>query len=139
MASWSKFQDMRERLGKAEIDFNSDAFKVALSNTAPNLATQSLLADITEITAGNGYVAGGVTLANKSWVETGGIGVLDADDVVIVASGGAIAPFRYVNLYDDTATGKPLIQVGDLGEVISLSDGEQYTLQWGAQGLLRLD
>jgi hypothetical protein len=139
MADWSKFQDLRERMGKGEFDLETDTLKIALSNTAPNLATMTVLADITEITAGNGYVAGGVALANKSWVETAGVGTLDADDMVITASGGAIATFRYVYLYDDTATNKPLLLSGDLGEAVDLSDGEAYTLQWNALGIMIID
>lgn len=139
MASWSKYQDFRERLGKGEFNLATDTLKIALSNTAPDLAAEALFADITEIAAGNGYTAGGFTLASKTYVEAAGVGTLDANDLVITASGGAIADFRYVILYDDTAAGKPLIQVGDLGAVVSLGDGESYTLEWNASGILNVD
>lgn len=139
MASWSKYQDFKERLGKGEFNLATDTLKIALSNTAPNVATEALFADITEIAAGSGYTAGGFALAGKTYTETGGVGTLDANDLVITASGGTMASFRYVILFDDTATGKPLIQVGDLGSVISLGDGESYTLQWNASGILTVD
>ena len=139
MATWSKFEDLRERLGKGEFNFETDVLKIALSNTAPNLATQAVLLDVTEITAGNGYVAGGFTLANKTWVEVAGVSTLDADDLVITASGGAIATFRYAYLYSDTPAAKPLILVGDLLAAVDLGDGDSRTLQWNAAGILTLN
>lgn len=139
MAGWSKYQDFRERLGKGEFNLATDTLKIALSNTAPDLAAEAVFADITEIAAGNGYTAGGFALAGKTYTETGGVGMLDANDLVITASGGTMGDFRYVILFDDTAAGKPLIQVGDLGSVISLGDGESYTLEWNASGILTID
>lgn len=139
MATFTKFQDFKERLGKGEFDFANDTFKIALSNTAPDAATDALLADITQIAAGNGYVSGGPSLASPTWVETAGVGVFDAADLTIAASGGAIAGFRYVVVYDDTATGKPLIGYSDLGSTINLSDGESRQFVWSANGIVRVD
>lgn len=138
MADWSQFQDFKERLAKGEFNFQTDTLKLALSNVAPNLATMSTLADVTQIAAGNGYVAGGYTLAGVTLVEAAGVATVDASDLTIAAAGGAIATFRYVYLYDDTATGDPLIQVSDLGAAIDLSDGDSRTLTWSANGLLQI-
>ena len=100
-----------------------------LTNTAP-VATNHVLADLTEIGTGNGYVAGGsasaVTIANATGTET-----ITAADVTFTASGGSIGPFRYAVFYDTTPTSplKPLVSWFDYGSSISLNSGESFTVQ----------
>jgi hypothetical protein len=101
MAAYNKFQDFAEQLVKAKHDFGTHTFKVMLSNTAPNAATNTVKADITEITAQNGYVAGGAT-TTMTVTETGGTAKVAASDVTFTASGGSFGPFRYVVIYNDT-------------------------------------
>ena len=59
MAAYVKYQNFVEDLIEGVHDFDLHTFKIALSNTAPNVATHAVLADVTEIAAGNGYSAGG--------------------------------------------------------------------------------
>lgn len=110
----------------------TDTFKVALTNAAPNTATHSQLADTTEIAAGNGYSAGGATLAVTS-VEAGGTYTVTQDaTVTFTAAGGAIGPFRYAVFYDDTVAGDPVLSYFDYGSSITLQDGETLDLTAGA-------
>ena len=124
-----KFYSFTTDLTNAKHDFSTHAFKVMLSNTAPVL-TNTAKANITEIAAGNGYTAGGasVTLSksNASGVES----LIITSDVVWTASGGSIAAFRYVVLYNDTQTtpAKPLVCYWDYGSSISPSTGQTFTL-----------
>lgn len=107
----------------------SDTLKLALTNTAPTVATDTQLADITELGAGNGYTAGGETITIASSSQTGGAyALVGSGTVVWTASGGAIGPFRYLVFYNDTATGDPLIGYYDYGSALTLNDGDDLTV-----------
>ena len=102
MAVYNKFNDFSEQLAKGAQNFGTDTYKVALSNTAP-VATNTILSDITQISAVNGYTSGG-TATTISVSETTGTTTVSGTQVVFTASGGSIGPFRYVVLYNDTTT-----------------------------------
>lgn len=112
-----------------EVDMATDAFKIFLTNTAP-IATNKKYSDISanEISSGNGYTTGGttttLTFANSSGTET-----CTATDVTFTASGGSIATFRYAVIYDTTPTDKPLVSWFDYGSGITLTSGEQFTVE----------
>lgn len=100
-----------------------------LTNTAP-VAGNSVKADLTDISAGNGYTAGGSQAAITSSAQTSGTYKLVLVDVVFTASGGTIGPFRYAALYNDTATNDELIGFYDYGSSITLLDGETFTVDF---------
>lgn len=113
------------------LDLNLDVLRVYLTNTAP-VATNTTFGVPAEITAGNGYVAGGEDVLNV-WSESpAGTGTMTGTDVVWTATGGTIGPFRYVVLYDDTAVGNNLIGWWDYGSSITLNAGETFTVDFGA-------
>ena len=58
MASFNKFQSFVEAVAEKVHNLGSDTLKVMLSNVAP-VATNTQKSNITEISAGNGYTAGG--------------------------------------------------------------------------------
>lgn len=141
MAAFNKFQDFVEQLGKGKHDFSTHTFKLALTNTAPNAATNTVLADITQIAAGNGYSTGGFTLAGVTWAETGGTAKLTITDLVITASGGSMAGFRYLVIYNDTQTSPADALIGyyDYGSTLTLANGESLTVDFdGTNGVLTL-
>lgn len=114
-------------------DFDTHTFKCAFTNTTPDAATNGVLADITQITAGNGYVAGGVTLDNVTLTRTGAVAKVTIDDEVFTASGGSVGPFEHFVIYNDTATGDPLVCYITRAEgATTLSDGESITLDFNA-------
>lgn len=126
MASFNKFQSFVEALAHGKHDFSSDACKVMLTNSAPS-ATDSVKTDITEITAENGYSAGGAQASLSASGQTAGTYKLVLDDVVFTASGGAFGPFRYAVLYNDDAPSDELIGWWDYGSSITPQDGETFT------------
>lgn len=107
-------------------NFGSDVLRIALTDTAP-VSTDSDMTDITEIANGNGYTTGGTALANVTSTQTNGVYSLAADDVVFTASGGAIAQFRYVVLYNDDASDS-LIGYWDNEAEVNLLDTETFTI-----------
>lgn len=106
------------------LNANTDTVKIMLSNTAPSL-TNSLKSQITEISAGNGYTAGGADVQNAASVSSGQITVTGTD-ITWTASGGSIGPFRYAIAYNDTATNDPLIGYWDYGSSITINDTESF-------------
>ena len=58
MASFNKYQKGVEALVEG-INAGSDTWKIALSNRTPVVASDATLSDAVEISAGNGYTAGG--------------------------------------------------------------------------------
>jgi hypothetical protein len=133
MASFVKFQTFAGDVGLKRHDLNADTLKVYLSNTAPNVATHAVKADIAEISAGNGYTAGGTDTQN-TYSQSGGTGSCVGADVTWTASGGTIGPFRYVILYNDTPTSPadPLIGYWDRGSALTLQDGDNFTTDFGS-------
>lgn len=135
MATFNKYQQFVEDLGNKVHDLvgTNDTLKIALTNTAPNAATHAVLADITELGAGNGYSAGGTDTQNDG-TESGGTLTVTGVDVVFTASGGTIGPFRYAVLYNDTpaSPADPLIGWWDYGSAVTLQIGETFTVDFGA-------
>lgn len=130
MATQNKFQDFAEQLEKGVHNFASNTFKVALTNTAPN-ATDTILANITQIANGNGYTTGG-TATTVTTSEASGTMTVSGTAVVFTAS-GSMGPFRYAVLYNDTATSPAdaLISWSDYGSSITLAATETFTVQFG--------
>ena len=134
MASWTKFQDFSEQLAEGNHDFDAHTYKVALTNTAPNAATNTVISDITEITATGGYSAGGEALAGVTSNEAAGTYTFDANDTVFTATGAGFGPFRYPVLYN--STNNRLVAYSDHGSAISITG--TYTIQWGASGIMTI-
>ena len=129
MASYTKFNQFVEDLAKKVHNLNSDTLKVMLTNTAPS-AANTVLANITEITPGNGYSAGGSAATFVSGAQSSGTYKLVLNDVTFTASGGSIGPFRYAVLYNDTPTSPadPLIAWWDYGTSLTLTNGNSFTV-----------
>jgi len=111
----------------------NDTIKAILTNSAPNVSTGAVYADITQIAAGNGYTTGGIDIQNDSTETPGGTVNLTAVDCVWTGGPAAMATFRYVVLYNDTPTSplKPLIGYYDYGGAgVTVGIGETFTLNF---------
>lgn len=140
MATYQKFYAVSDNLAEGVYVLGSHTLKIMLTNSAP-VATNSVKADLTEISAGNGYSAGGATVSVTSSTQTTGLYKLIVSDVVFTASGGSIGPFRYAVLYDDTPTSPadPLLGFWDYGSSITLAAGETFTVDVSAtDGVLQI-
>ena len=133
MATFTKFDVFTENLAEGVHDLGADTLKIMLTNSAP-LVTNTVKANLTEISAGNGYTAGGATVTITASSQTSGVYSLVGNDVVITASGGSVGPFRYAVLYNDTPTNPadPLIAFWDYASSVSLASGEALTVDFGA-------
>ncbi len=138
MASFNKFEPFVEAVAEKKHNLGSDTLKILLTNSAPS-AANSQKSDLTEISSGNGYLAGGTQAVQSSSAQSGGTYKLVLADVVFTASGGTIGPFRYAVLYNDTAANDELIGWWDYGSNITLQAGETFTVDFdGTTGVLTL-
>lgn len=140
MAAFNKFREFAQDVGRGVHDLDSDTLKILLTNIAP-VNTNQVKADLTEIAAGNGYAAGGSVVASTAYSQALGVGKLTGNDVVFLASGGSIGPFRYAVLYNDTPTSPadPLVGWWDYGSAVTLADGESFTVDYDpTNGILQI-
>lgn len=126
MAAFVKFFSFVEALAEKTHNLGADTLKIALTNTAPS-QSNTVLANITQISSGNGYTTGGATVTITSSSQTSGTYKLVGSDVTFTAS-GSMGPFRYAVLYNDTATNDELIGYWDYGSSITLATGETFTV-----------
>ena len=129
MATFQKFNQFPEDLCKGVHNFTSDAtctLVFALSAVAPD-AANTVIADITQIAYTN---CSSRTVTGVTAEQTGGVCPITANDLTLTASGGAIADFRYIILYNsDTASGS-LIGFWDTGSTQTLLDGQSLLLDF---------
>lgn len=134
MATYNKFQDFVEQLGKGvhQLHAAGHEFKVFLTNEQP-LAADTLKSDMAEISAGFGYTAGGDD-AQNDYTETGGTATLTCEDIQWTAAGGTIGPFQFCVLYNEDATSPldALVAWWDYGSALTLQDGDSFTIDFGA-------
>ena len=143
MANWVIFHEFKRYMGEKELALNADTFKAMLVNSpAPDAAVDDVKADLTEITAQNGYAAGGVTLTGVTWTETGaGTGVwrFTANDITFgPASGGSFGPARYIVIWDDTSTTPDdlLVCYLDYGTNFTVTVGNSFLVDIQANGII---
>jgi len=138
MATFNKFNSFVEALAEKKHNLGSDTLKVMLTDTAPS-ASNTQKSDLTELTPGNGYVAGGLTVTITSSAQTSGTYKLVGSDVTFTAAGGSLGPFRYIVFYNDTATNKELIGYWDNGSSVTLADTESYPIDFSSSnGILQV-
>jgi len=126
MASFNKYQKGVEALLEG-INAGSDAWKVALTNRAPVVATDATLTDASELAAGNGYTAGGNAATTTSSTQTGGTyKLILASPTAWTATGATLGPFRYAVLYDSTTNN--LVGYWDYGSSVTLLLSESFTV-----------
>lgn len=138
MATFNKFNSFVEALAEKVHNLGTDTLTVALSNTLP-VNTNTVLANITQISYTN--IQNGTTtgrdLTGVTSAQTSGTYKLDANDLVLTAT-GTVPTFRYVVLYNNTATNDELIGWYDYGAAVDLLNGETFTITWDAAGILTL-
>jgi len=134
MATYNKFQSFVEALSEKVHNLGSDALTIALTNSAP-VNTNTVLTDITQISYAN-CSARVPTISGSA--QSAGTYKLTLTDLVLTAS-GAVGPFRYVVLYNDTAASDQLIAWWDYGSAVTMASGDTFTLNFDdSNGVLQI-
>lgn len=134
MASFTKFNSFVEALAEKVHNLGSNQLKIALTNSAP-VATNTQLSQITEIDYTN-ISSRNVTTTSSS--QTSGTYKLVCDNLILTAS-GTVPTFRYVVLYNDTATNDDLIAWYDYEGEVNLINTETFTIDFNdTDGVLTL-
>ncbi|MEJ6011433.1 hypothetical protein [Novosphingobium aquae] len=145
MATFNKLNGFVEHLAEKVHNLGSDVLTIALSNTAPGSegtpptgsTAACILANVTQIAYTN---LSSRVITTTSSAQTAGTYKLTLTDLTLTAT-GAVGPFRYVYIYNDTATtpADALIGYYDYGSSISLATGESLTINFDdANGVLTL-
>jgi hypothetical protein len=134
-SSFFKFNSFTEAIAEKVHNLGSDVLELALTNTAP-VSTNTVLANITQISYTN-LNARTLTVSGSS--QTSGVYKLTIADKTLTATGGSAGPFRYVVLFNQTATNDELIGWYDYGTSITLGNGEALVLNFDdANGVLTI-
>ena len=133
MTAMTKINGFVENLAEKVHNLGADSLVVALSNTDPTTdgvqasTAAAVLATVTQIAYTN---LSSRSLTTSSSAQTGGTYANVLNDLVLSAT-GAVATFRYVYIYNDTATNDELIGVYDYGAGgVTMSNGETFTIDF---------
>ena len=131
MATYTKYQCFLKDFVDGKHDFTTATLKVALSSAAnaPSASADVKLADITTIAA---PAVDNATLTTSSSGWAAGAFKVVVADLTLTATGDVPA-FRYVIIYNDTATNKELICYFDYGSEVTLHANDTISLDFGTE------
>lgn len=136
MAAFVKYEQFAVDLAAGVHDLTTAGctLNIALSDTAPVVATDATLAGITTIAYTNITETMPADTTNVGAETPGGTWDVSGTDITLNATGN-VAQFQYVILYNDTPTSPadPLIGYWDYGSKVNLVNGESFTVNFGAQ------
>lgn len=129
MATFTRVNTFTLNLGNKVHNLGSDQLVVALCAAAnAPVATNTVLANLTQISYTN---LSSRNITTTSFTQSSGLATLVLADLVLTASGN-VATFRYVVVYNDTATNDELIGFIDYGGDIAMVSGDTFTVDFSA-------
>lgn len=136
MATFNKFDSFVEALAEKVHNLGADTLTVALCAAAnAPVAGNTQLTNLTQIAYTN---LSSRVITTTSSAQTSGLYKLVLQDLTLNAT-GTVATFRYVVIYNDTATNDELIGWYDYGSDVTLQNGESFTINFDeANGVLQL-
>ena len=139
MSSYNKFNSFVEALAEKVHNLGSDQFKIALCAAAnAPVAANTQLSDLTVITA-NFTGVNPLNIVTTSSAQTAGTYKLVVEDLTVTADTGGNPAFRYIVIYNDTATNKELVGFFDYGSEVTLAATDQFIFNFDqSAGVLTL-
>lgn len=134
MSTFTKINSFVEKLAEGAINLGSDQLMVVLTNTA-HTANWDEYADLTPVSVAN---LSTIYITTSTSAQTSGTYKLTCATNTMTAS-GAVGPFQYVYLVDDTASGKPLVGYYDYASAVTLASGDEFAINFSAtDGILTI-
>lgn len=130
MASYQKFNQFVEDLAVSVHDCDTDQFTIALTATAnAPVAANETLSALTEISYTN---LSSRNLTTSTASQTSGTYTQLFADLTLTASGGSVAAFQYVVIYNNTPTSPadPLVGFYSYGSALTLASGETLDIDF---------
>ena len=129
-SAFYKFNHFILGLAKGEHHLHAagDVVKVYLTNNTPDADLDTNKADLTGLTEENGYAA--ADIQNDVYESSGTLSMTGVDYEWTFT--GAIGPFRYAVLYNETHASDALIGYYDYGAEQSFGNGEKLKIDFGA-------
>ena len=129
-SAFYKFNHFILGLAKGEHHLHAagDTVKVYLTNNTPDADLDVNKADLTGLTEENGYAA--ADIQNDVSESSGTLSMTGVDYEWTFT--GAIGPFRYAVLYNETHASDALIGYYDYGAEQSFGNGEKLKIDFGA-------
>jgi uncharacterized Rossmann fold enzyme len=139
MATFNKFNSFVEAIAEKVHNLQADTLTVFLTTNAnAPVNTNTQLSQITQISYTNLSSRAIAVAGAGGSAQASGTYKLILTDLVLTAS-GAVATFRMVGIYNDTATSDELICWFDYGADVTLANGETFTIDFdGTNGLLQI-
>jgi hypothetical protein len=130
MATYNKFNGAIEDIFEKVHDMDSDQWQIALTTqaNAPTASTATTLSSITQIAYTN---LSAQTITTTSGAQTSGTYKLVLADLVLTAS-GAVATFREVVLFNQTAASDQMIAWWEHTADVTLASTDTFTIDFDA-------
>ena len=135
------FNAFKKNIMNGSIDLDTDTIKIALVTSAyvPDQDLDEDMADIDNQVVGDGYVAGGATLANKTVTvdNTDNEGVFDADDA---SWSNSTITARGALIYKSTGVAANDLLICYIDFVTDkISAGGTFSVAFAAEGIVNLN
>lgn len=137
MADLQFFHAFVNEMSKGGHNLQADTFKLALTNTAPNLTSQTVWNTTVAPppAAAFGYPAGGATITVSVRETTAGKFKLVFEDYTFEADGGQIGPFQYAWALNSDKSNKAM-GIWIAPAPITIPDGGFFTIDFNPDGVL---
>lgn len=126
MATWDKFEAFTQAVAEKKHDLSNDQFRLAFTPTAPDLAADAVLADVAGVVSSANIDSTAVT---QSGSLVSGQYRCAITDKTLTAT-GTVPTWRYIILYNDTASNDELIASFDYGSDVDMENGETFDLDF---------
>ena len=136
--AYSKYNTGINFICAAAVNFSTDAFILALSNTTPATTTsQYTVTNISEIGSSGGYTQGtGIPITTTSFLNSAGTSTWVGTAALFSAT-GAVPQFDFAILYDNTNTSKPLLGWWTCVTAITMASTDTFQVSWGSNQILQ--
>lgn len=123
MATFTLVNSFGEAMAEGKHNLSSNQLTVALTNTE-HVDEWDELEDLTQVEYTNLSTRNFITSSSSQTLGTYTLGVYK----LTLTASGAVGPFRYVYIYNDTATNDELLGYYDYGSAVTLASTDTFAI-----------